>query len=42
MKITKLQENILMEDLEIRFTELKNIREKELKQELQLMKRRFN
>jgi hypothetical protein len=24
----KLQENILMEDLEIRFTELKNIREK--------------
>ncbi|MFV8363390.1 FUSC family membrane protein [Flavobacterium sp. ZT3P35] len=29
---TKLQENILMEDLEIRFTELKNIREKELKQ----------
>ena len=28
----KLQENILMEDLEIRFTELKNIREKELKQ----------
>jgi hypothetical protein len=29
MKITqKLQENILMEDLEIRFTELKNIRER--------------
>jgi hypothetical protein len=38
----KLQENILMEDLEIRFTELKNIREKELKQGMQLMKRRFN
>ena len=29
---SKLQENIVMEDLEIRFTELKNIREKELKQ----------
>jgi hypothetical protein len=31
-----------MEDLEIRFTELKNIREKNWSRELQLMKRRFN